>query len=266
MMTLSFIILTWESGHYINKCLSSIASKCLEEEIDYEVIIVDNGSCDNTISIIEKSPIFGKGYVTVVQLEQNYGTTYTRNLGLQKAKGEYICVLDSDTEFGDGHIKPVFEFLIKESSNGLVAPQLVLADGTVQNSVKKFPTFFHKLVKIPKVIFNLQITDSDFYEDFPFVDTTEVDTAISACWFFRKSLLDLVGFLDENIFYSPEDLDFCFRVRKANKKILYYPSLSVLHHTQQISHKTPFSKISFSHFLGLLYYFRKHGGWFSVAL
>ena len=190
------------------------------------------------------------------------GTTYSRNIGLRMAKGRIICILDSDTEFSTGALADTITCLERDDSIGIVAPKLLFPDGTVQKSVKRFPAFWHKLLKIPKIIFGIKYADADYYKDFPFHDTTSVDTAISACWFFRKTLLDTVGFLDEKIFYSPEDIDYCRRLKNFGKIIVYYPYLTIIHHTQQITHKNPFSKISWSHFLGLIYYYRKHGGWF----
>jgi GT2 family glycosyltransferase len=73
--------------------------------------------------------------------------------------------------------------------------------------------------------------------------------------------MEKVGYLDEKIFYSPEDIDYALRVWLAGYCVLYYPALTVLHHTQQITHKKPLSKTSISHFFGLVYYYRQHGGW-----
>jgi GT2 family glycosyltransferase len=145
----------------------------------------------------------------------------------------------------------------------MVVPQLLLPGNIVQNSVKKFPTFLDKIRKIPGIFLSKKVSTNDFYKDFPFSESRAVDTAISACWFFSKKLLETVGFLDEAIFYAPEDVEYCFRVNKAGLQIIYYPQMSILHHTQQITHRKPFSKVSRSHFSGLLYYFHKHGGWIS---
>jgi GT2 family glycosyltransferase len=116
-------------------------------------------------------------------------------------------------------------------------------------------------MKIPRIVFGIKTKNNDFYENFPFAEEQTVDTAISACWFFKKALLQKTGYLDEKIFYAPEDIDFSLRVWKAGLSILYYPAFSVFHHTQQITHRKPLSKTSISHFWGLIYYYRKHGGW-----
>jgi len=261
-MTLSFIIVTWNSDKYIKNCIRSINHKCTKEHISFEIIIIDNGSTDKTLDIINKSHQSLQYKLTLISLNKNMGTTYTRNAGLQKARGKYICIIDSDTEIsGSGSIRSILRLLDNDQRIGLIAPKLILPDGTIQNSVKKFPSFVGKLKKIPKAILGLNLGDSDFYEDFPFTEERVVDTAISACWFFKKELVEAIGYLDENIFYSPEDIDYSIRIYKHGLNILYFPNVEVYHHTQQISHAKPFSKLSISHFFGLIYYFRKHGGW-----
>ena len=103
------------------------------------------------------------------------------------------------------------------------------------------------------------LSNTDWYPDFPFDRPRPVHTAISCCWFFRRELFDLVGPLDERIFYSPEDVDWCLRCWKAGKAVVYFPHFRVMHHTRQISHKRPFSHLSLSHMRGILYYLGKHG-------
>lgn len=261
-MDLSFIILTWNSEQYVEKCLQSCTEKCVEENLEAEILIVDNGSNDTTIDLIESLAKTLATPIILTRLAENKGTTLTRNMALKKARGEYICVIDSDTEFGEGNITDALQYLQTNNNIGILAPRLTLPDGTIQNSIKKFPSFLQKIKKIPKAIAGAKITEHDFYSELDKFDVTKIESAISACWFFHRSLLDTVGYLDENIFYAPEDLDYCLRVYKSGKQNIYFPTLEVLHHTQQITHKKPFSKVSLSHFWGLLYYYRKHGGWF----
>lgn len=263
MVDISFIILTWNSRLFLKKCFNSIIKKCQHEDLSFEIIVIDNGSTDG--SEILFSNFFNK-YPHVFKIEylgRNTGTTYSRNIGIKKSTGRYLCILDSDTEFREGSLREIFYQLSEDDSIGLIVPRLMLPDGSTQNSVKRFPTFGQKLLKIPQAVFGVQVTNKDFYPNFPFHEKTEVDTAISACWFMSREIVDQVGYLDEQIFYSPEDLDYCVRIRKAGCKVIYLPTFTVLHDTQQISHKRPFSKVSRSHFWGLVYYFRKHGGWFS---
>lgn len=264
MLDLSFIVLTWNSKNYLQRCFDSLIAQCKSERLGFEIIVVDNGSSDNSRAVFESYQHNYPDSFKLIPLNENTGTTYSRNLGLKQARGRCICILDSDTEFTDGKLSGILQRLAEDPRVGLIAPRLLYPDGTVQNSVKRFPTFLHKLSKLPKALLKIKVTNLDFYSEFPFVSERTVDSAISACWFFQRELLERVGLLDEKIFYAPEDLDYCLRVRKAGLKILYLPKFTVIHHTQQISHKKPLSKVSISHFGGLLYYFRKHGGWLSL--
>jgi len=263
-MDISFVILTWNSAATLEECLTSIVDTCSNESLEYEIFVVDNGSTDHrTIEIAKyfqcRVPLF------LIALEKNYGTTLPRNRALRQAKGKYICVMDSDAAIKSGSLREITAVL-EDQSVGIVAPKLILPNGEVQNSVKRFPSVFSKGLKIPKIVFKFNLKDYDFYEDFPFSKTTTVDTAISAAWFFSRQLIDLVGYLDEKIFYSPEDIDFCLRVRKYGKKIIYFPKFKVLHYTQQITHRKFLSRTSFSHLKGLIYYYCKHRYFFNPKL
>jgi len=261
MPKVSFIVLTWNSERFLNACFDSIMKSCSRENIPYEIIVVDNGSTDGSVSVVKRYQELHASNFKLIALDSNRGTTYPRNLGYKQADGKYICVLDSDTELGEESLWKVLMYLETQNDVGILAPQLILPDGSVQNSVKRFPTMLDKSIKALRIVSKIKTPNSDFYKELPFESVRDVDTAISACWFIRRELWEKVGYLDEKIFYAPEDLDYSIRVWKAGYRVLYYPLFTVLHHTQQITHKKPLSKTSLSHFKGLLYYYWKHGGW-----
>ncbi len=252
---ISFIVLTWNSEETIRDCIDSIARQCGAEEIEYKIIIVDNGSSDGTVGIIES---YENTPVKLIKLGENKGTTFTRNLAIRQSTGNFICIIDSDAAFIDGRLRGILSLLHTDASIGIIAPQLIESSGDIQVSVRKFPSVVGKISRIPKILLKMELKEQDGYTEFPFCDNTEVDCAISACWFMRRDLSDEIGLLDERIFYSPEDVDYCIRTRKRGKKILYYPDVKVLHKTQRITHKNVFSRIAFSHLYGLIYYFFKH--------
>ena len=262
-MDLAFVILTWNSERYIARCLNSITEQCAKEHISVEIHIVDNGSTDRTLDIITEFQECNTDSVHLHPLDSNHGTTYSRNVALKQTRSTHVCILDSDTFFVSGSIADALLYLDRHPDIGILAPMLVLPDGTVQHSAKKFPTFLQKMAKACGILRKSKPITTDYYSGFPFATETPIDTAISACWILRQTVLQKVGYLDENIFYSPEDLDYCVRMWLSHQKVVFTPHLVFMHNTQQISHKSPFSTVSLSHFTGLLYYFRKHRGWVS---
>jgi len=251
-MAISFIIPTFNSEEHIGSCVRSIIDKCLEEKAVFEILVVDNGSSDKTRDILDS---FGDRIIKIL-LEKNCGTTYPRNLALKRAGGDIICFLDSDAVLKKGNLRHLCDRLVSTSDIGILAPKLVLSDGSTQRSAKKFPSVLHKFFKLKKIFFGIEPKQNEHYKNLPVDKEVTVDSAISACWFFRKDLIETAGYLDEKIFYSPEDLDYCLRIWKTGKSVVYYPYLEVLHHTQRISHRK--KRILLSHIISTLYYFTKH--------
>jgi len=253
---ISFVILTWNSESTIGDCLDAVSARCGEESISHEIFVVDNGSCDGTIGIVER--LAGFMPITLERLPKNRGTTIPRNMALKKACGRILCVLDSDAVIVGGSLRALVKQLDDDPRVGILAPKLVFPEGGIQESVRKFPSALGKFGKIPYIVLRMNFHDTDTYEGFPFTEPAPVDYAISACWFLRRDILGTVGYLDENIFYAPEDIDYGIRVWAAGMHTLYYPDVVVAHHIQRLTHKKILSRIALSHFLGLVYYFRKH--------
>jgi GT2 family glycosyltransferase len=260
MFDISFITLSWNSDAYLQRCLASIMAQCATEGLRAEILVVDNGSRDGSVETVRAFAARFPGCVRLMELGQNRGTTVPRNLALKQAQAPVLCVIDSDTEYLSGSLRSILK-LLRDDTVGIVAPRLVLPDGSVQHSVKRFPTFVDKLRKVPRILTGRPVPRTDFYASFPFAGRTPVESAISACWFFRKDLLGCVGFLDEAIFYAPEDVDFSIRVWKSGHQVVYEPGFTLLHHTQQVSHRRPVSRLALSHLKGLIHYHRVHGGW-----
>ena len=93
---ISVIILTWNSKEYIKKCLDSLMSDLQNFNLTHEIFVVDNGSQDGTKRILDDYS--NRGQINLIALESNMGTTYSRNLAIKKASGEFVLILDSDTE------------------------------------------------------------------------------------------------------------------------------------------------------------------------
>ncbi len=250
-MNISFVILTWNSEKYISKCLASLFADLHKSRFSYEIFIVDNGSKDSTISIIKSFEAEYPDHIIPIYLKNNRGTTYPRNLALKRAKGDYIIIMDSDVEVLKGTIEKLINVHKNDEQVGLVVPKLIYPNGKLQKSTDNFPTIYTKLFRY---FFLKRIEDN--LTDNP--GLREVDYAISAVWVLKREILAMVGLLDENIFYAPEDVDYCLRLWLTGYKILYNPEVVVIHDAQEISRKIKINKATLSHIKGLFYYFRKH--------
>jgi len=262
----SVIILTWNSERYIEKCVNSIYNSVGDERDSIEIIVVDNGSSDSTSKILERLKSNNANFKYIL-LDKNYGTTLSRNLAIKESSGDFILVLDSDTEIIGRSIDTLLETLNDKNyaDVGIVGPRLLYPDGSVQYSCKKIPTITIKIFKFignkylrnvaeERELYDLKIYSLEFHE------IIEVDYCISACWLVRRKALDEVGLFDEKIFYAPEDIDLCVHMWLKGWKVLYNPNAIVIHYTQRLSRRS--FRFALSVAEGLFYYFRKYGYWF----
>ena len=263
---LSIIILTWNSEKYIEKCIDSIYNSVRDERDSIEIIIVDNGSSDATPKLLKRIKMNDTNFKYIL-LNKNYGTTFSRNLAIKESKGDFILVLDSDTEIRGCSIEILLETLNDENYTnvGIVGPRLLYPDDSVQYSCKKIPTIAIKIFKfignryLKNIAERLELYDPKIYS-LDFHEIIEVDYCISACWLVRREALDEVGLFDGKIFYAPEDIDLCVRMWLKGWKVVYNPNAIVIHYTQRLSRRN--FRIALSLAKGLFYYFRKYGYWF----
>lgn len=257
-MNISFVILTWNSKKHIEQCLTSIFNNASDSLAPYEILIVDNGSSDGTLSIIQKFEMKYPEIVKVIQIGYNSGTTYSRNIALKMSKGAFIAIIDSDVNVLPSVLETLIETLVNDDQIGLVAPKLVYANGKFQQSTDNFPTVF---TKIYRYFFLKHIENKTNYNNNSDYKQS-VDYAISAFWLLKRKVFEKVGLLDENIFYSPEDVDYCLRIWKSGYRIVYVPNVSSVHYAQEISRGFRMNKATIEHIKGLLYFFKKHGYFF----
>ncbi len=260
-MNISFIILTWNSKKYIHRCINSYIELLDKEKLSGEFWIVDNGSSDGTPAFINEDlvpRIPPMHRLNIIELDKNMGTTISRNIALRQATGRYVVVCDSDTEYYKGSVKEAMDRLESQKDLGIIAPLLLWPDGEAQPSVRKFPTIITKGLKLIEIVANRKPWISDHYDGFPWQDIRPVQTAASAFWLFKKEMLSDVGYFDEKIFYSPEDVDYCMRTWKYGLKVIFFPGLEIYHHAQRLGRRNPLSRHGISHMVSYLYFFRKH--------
>jgi GT2 family glycosyltransferase len=262
-MKLSIVLLTWNSEKHVLNCLNSITNNVYAR--DTEIIVVDNGSVDDTISIISKQ--FPS--VRLIKNSENIGIAPARNQGIKAAQGEYIMILDIDTSVHEGAINTLLKHMETYPEVGLCGPCLCFKDGTLQNSFRRFPLIQTKFLRRINTKWAKNLLMNEYYEndgsnnEKSVVEPIEVDYVIGACQIIRRRVIDEVGLLDDRIFYGPEDVDFCLRLWLKGWKVHYLPDAVVTHYEQRITRKRFFSYITIKHIQGLIHYFIKHRYLFS---
>lgn len=207
----SIIIVNYHTDQLVLDLLAKVGD-C--DEI--EIILIDNSS---TPSIQSKLPKF-QSLVYLFQ-NKNRGFSGGNNMGIKRAKGEWVFLLNSDTlTSGKDILKLVQNCEHEGASAG--APRLVNDDGTLQQSVGYFDAP-HKgavnwLLARPRFV------------DISGNENTRVDFATGAALLIKKSLVEKVGLLDEKSFFMYfEDIDFCYRLFREKISILYVPSIKITH-------------------------------------
>ncbi len=200
-----------------------------------------------------------------------------RNVGIEMATGEYVWLLDVDTEANALAFTTMIDYMETHPQVGICATKLLSDKGDAQQSCLKMPTLTHKFKNVIFAILSKLLLIRDFqfirsiggniwYSNRKYFYLEEMEQStpfaseyvIGACQMIRKSLMDEIGLLDEHIFYGPEDADYCLRCWKSGKEVIYIPSVAIVHHYQKITNKKIFSKMSWKHIQGLFYFFYKH--------
>lgn len=259
---IAFVILTWNSEKYIADCLKSLQSF---RKLSVCICVVDNGSTDATRRILQSYSSVPSLCMQVVLLDGNYGTTVSRNKGIRlvRDKAEYLCILDSDTIVNEAAFLQMIATLRQDQRNGIVGPVLQSLDGSIQQSGRSLPTLTVKLLKGMPVRF-LQERGERLEKIAISPDrATEVGYLMSACWLIPMGVVRDLGYLDEEIFYAPEDVEYCLRAWSKGYRALLEPRAAIVHAWQRLSKKKLFSRHNYEHIKGLCYLFRKYGYCFS---
>ncbi len=253
-MLISAVILSYNSVSPIKRCLDDLIAALAPFNCDNEIFIVDNGSVDGSVELIDDYKTRYPDLIKPILFETNTGTTFSRNAALKQASGEFVLVLDSDAYANNKALTILTDYLKQHPETGMAVPRLFYNSGNFQLSCDVFPTLIHKLKRF---LFLKKIEAKPHYLQ-EVAQPVDVDYAISACWLISKSAFEKTGLFDEKIFYSPEDVDYCLRVWESDFKITYIPEAEVIHDAQELSRGFKLSMFHFSHLKGLFYLMHKH--------
>lgn len=245
---LSIVILSHNTKEVLADCLTSL--KKLRGEVDFEVVVSDNGSADGSVEMVKKEfPAF-----SIIENKKNLGFAAGNNRARTKVKGEYILFLNSDTKVPSGTLKKALDYLASHSEIGALGCKIVLSDGSLdKDSRRAFPTpwvaFTHLILPLDKVFPKSPLFAKYWYGYKSQDEIHEVDVLQGAFFLTRKRVLDKVGWFDEDYFLDGEDIDLCWKIKSLGYKVIYYPKVSILHikGVTKGKHKLFKGKVSLKH-------------------
>jgi len=226
-MDLSIIIVNWNSRDYLKKCIASILSEM--RDVEFEIVVIDGASFDGCDKMLrEYYP-----QVRFIQSERNLGFAKANNEAFKLSCGRHLLFLNPDTEIEGDSVQVLLNHLESLPGAGCVGPRLLNTDKSIQTScIRKFPTILNQVLdaEVLKKWFPL----SGLWGMAPLFDRfetpVEVDAVSGACLMINRSVFKAVGSFSVDYFMYAEDIDLCYKIRKAGWKSYFVPMAAIIHH------------------------------------
>lgn len=261
MSSLTIALVTWNSEDDIAECLSSLFHAVSKiPEVKLETVIIDNASNDNTVRVVENFLRVTEQNIVFIKNGDNLGFTKACNQAIQASTGDYIFILNPDTEILNSSIKLMMKYLDEHDDVGVVAPQLVSKQSEIQFSCRTFPKYrdlFFEMLMLASFFPKSEFFSRWKMRYFDHNSIREVDQPMGAALLMKRKVLESVGGLDERFIMFYNDVDFCKRISDAGFKIIFYPDAKVRHSTGVSIYKDRSAMIKHWN-SDCLKYFRKH--------
>jgi hypothetical protein len=266
-MDLSIVIVTWNSAKEIGPCLRSVFS--CTNGLACEVFVIDNASGDATRAAVEAAVReAGAIAVKIVWNDKNLGFAAAVNQGIEKSSGEHVLLLNPDTELTSGCLQTMLQYLKLRPGVGIAGGKILNGDGSLQPSVRRFPTAWDQAVILLKLHnFFPKIVAKYFCDGFNYDVEQEVDQVRGAYFWISRKTIDTIGALDaKNFFIWFEEVDYCRRAKDAGFKVMYVPSSIAKHEGgASFGQEVPLTKQRWIN-KSMRRYFQKHGTALDVAI
>ncbi|MEQ9407468.1 MAG: glycosyltransferase family 2 protein [Fuerstiella sp.] len=231
---LEIIIVNYRTPHLVVDCLTSLQQE--RSDVNFRVIVVENGSGDDSRQIIHEA-IVETGWtdwISILNSDANLGFAGGNNYGLSRTKdSKFVLLLNSDTIVQRGCLRRCLDVMNANPSIGALSCKLLNRDRTIQNAARRFPHPFR--ITLSQLGFprrwpgmfawaNLQHPGWDRN-----TESRSVEWIGGAFLMIPRTVLNTVGFLDEDFFFYGEDVEFCHRVHRAGYLCWYEASVSTVH-------------------------------------
>jgi GT2 family glycosyltransferase len=216
----SVIVVNWNGREYLGECLESLRSQTL---LDFEVIVVDNGSTDGSVEYMESQ---FPGFIRILRNAENRGFSGGNNQGIKVARGQYIALLNNDARADKYWLKELMKAAPVDHRAGMLASRIYLQDGR-----KIIDNVGHLIYRD-----GLNRGRGRLEEDHGQFDKMEEVLFPSGCAaLYRREMLEEIGLFDEDFFAYGDDTDIGLKGRLAGWKCLYIPEAVVYHRYSQSS-------------------------------
>lgn len=230
---ISVLVVSYNVREHLRRCLGSVAACAAEEpKLTVETIVVDNASLDGSTEMVRTT--FPDALLVVN--EANVGFTRAVNQGLALARGAAVLLLNPDAELMAGALGALWDELRAHPDVAVVGPKVLNSDGTVQSSRRTFPGLaigFVESTVLQRALGGLPALRRYYCRDTSDDEPQDVDWLTGACLLVRREAIEQVGGLDERFFMYFEEVDWCWRMRRAGWRVRYQPAARVLHHSSQ---------------------------------
>jgi GT2 family glycosyltransferase len=213
------VVVTYDALPWIEPCLDSLRG--------VETIVVDNGSRDGTVDFVQER------FPTVKLIEaENRGLGAGWNIGLRETSSRYTLLLNADAWLVEGALDRLVEFAETRPRAAVVGPRLLNQDGTLQRSVRGFPTLWRLATEyffLRKLAPGSSALNAFYAGGFEHDEARDVEVVMGACMLVRRDAVDQVGYCDEDYFLFSEETDWCFRFRQAGWDVVFFPGAECVH-------------------------------------
>lgn len=244
-MKISVVILNYNVRHFLELCLKSVEAALVN--ISSEIIVVDNNSQDESCSMVKS--LFPQ--VLLIRNSKNLGFSKGNNIGVARAEGEFICILNPDTVVAEDTFKILLNFAEKQKNIGIVGCKLIDGRGNfLPESKRHVPS---PLVSTKKM---LGATNDYYVPEINENTQGRVEILVGAFMLIKKEIYNLVGGFDEDYFMYGEDVDLSYKVLKAGYTNFYNGYATVIHFKGESTTK---DKVYIRRFYGAMQiFYRKH--------
>ena len=222
MSEISIIVVSYNAREHLERCLDAIAGS------EHEVIVVDNASSDGSPQLVrERFPA-----VRLVELPENRGFGAGNNEGMRVASGRWFLLLNSDAWPVGEAVGELAGFGDRHPEVGIAGPRLLNPDGSLQRSVRGFPTVWRLATEyffLRKLAPGTAALNAFYGAGFDHRTVRKAEYVMGAVLLVRREAIAQVGGFDERFFMFSEETDLCYRMRRAGWTVEFYPEAEFVH-------------------------------------